>query len=197
MTDKVKVKRLLSLGNGLLTTSMAAKSGIHRQQLVALEKAGVIERASRGIYVFPGEIDDKLFWLQQRAKKIIYSHETALFLHRMTNRTPNHYTITVPSSYKVSAAQKKDCKIYYINQDLINLGKIKIQSGFGNQVITYNIERTICDIIRSRNRIDSQIFTETLKIFTRSKNKDLNRLYNYAKKFRVQKILHQYLEVLL
>jgi hypothetical protein len=58
-------------------------------------------------------------------------------------------------------------------------------------------ERTLCDVIRSRNKLDGQIVIEALKNYTRSKEKDLYRLYRYAKNFDVGKILHQYLEVLL
>lgn len=197
MKDVNKIKRLLFQGNGMFSTSMAMKAGLHKQQLSTLVKAGILERASRGIYVNSDGLDDRLYWMQQRAKKIVYSHETALFLHRMTSRTPDSYSITVPSSYKASTALRNYCKIYYIKQSFFNLGTTKKPSGMGNTIITYNLERTLCDIIRSRNKIDGQIVIEAVKNYARFKNKDLNRLYKYAGKFGVKKILNQYLEVLL
>jgi len=197
MTDTIIVKKLLSMGNGMFAASQATKAGLHRQQLANFVKSGILERAERGIYISSGELDDALFWIQQRAKKIVYSHETALFLHRMTDRTPIRYSITVPSSYKVSTALKKSCKIYYIKQELFDLGKTEKPSGMGNTVIIYNPERTLCDVIRSRNKMDRQVVIEALKNYAMSKEKDLHRLYKYAKNFGVEKILHQYLEVLL
>jgi len=197
ITDTIIVQKLLSKGNGMLSASQAVEAGLHRQQLADFVKSGILERAERGIYISPGRLDDALFWMQQRAKKIVYSHETALFLYRMTDRTPIHYSITVPSSYKASAALKKSCKIYYIKQELIELGKTEKPSGMGNTVIIYNMERTLCDVIRSRNKMDGQIVIEALKNYARSKEKDLHRLYRYAKNFGVEKILHLYLEVLL
>ena len=59
------------------------------------------------------------------------------------------------------------------------------------------MERTICDIIRNRSKIDRQIFVDALKKYAARKDIDLNRLNNYARKFRVYKLLHQYMEVLL
>jgi hypothetical protein len=97
----------------------------------------------------------------------------------------------------VSASLKKTCKIYYIKKSLIYLGKIENPSGMGHNIITYNIERTLCDVIRSRSRIDSQILLEALKNYAQSRSKDLHQLYKYAKKFNIEKILHQYLDVLL
>jgi predicted transcriptional regulator of viral defense system len=197
MTDTAIVKQLLSQGNGMFAASQAVKAGLHRQQLVGFVKSGVLERVERGIYVSPDGLDDALFWMQQRARKIVYSHETALFLHRMTDRTPIRYSVTVPSSYKPSAALKNSSKIYYIKQELIDLGKTEKLSGMGHTVITYDLERTLCDVIRSRNKMDNQIVIEALKNYARKEDKDLHRLYKYAEIFGVKKILYHYLEVLL
>ena len=197
MTEKAIIKQLLTQGNGMFAAFQAAEAGLHRQQLAGFVKTGILERADRGIYIRAGGLDDALFWMQQRASKIVYSHETALFLHRITDRTPIKYSITVPSSYKASEALKKSCKIYYIKKELINLGKIEKPSGMGHTIITYDMERTLCDIIRSRNKIDSQIVIEALKNYARSKYKNLHRLYKYAENFGVEKILYNYLEVLL
>jgi predicted transcriptional regulator of viral defense system len=197
MTGITTIQKLLSDGNGMFTSASAVQSGVHRQQLARGVTLGILERAERGIYISPGGLDDMLFWMQQRARKIIYSHETALFLHHMTDRTPIRYSITVPSSYKASPVLKKYCKINYIKQELIDLGKTEMPSGMGNSIVTYNTERTLCDIIRSRNKIDNQIVIEALKNYARHDDKDLNRLYQYAEYFQVDKIIHQYLEVLL
>ena len=188
---------LLSQGNGMFLASHAAEAGVHRQQLANFVKHGVLERVERGVYVSPGDLDDALFWIQQRAKKIVYSHETALFFHRITDRAPLRYSVTVPSSYKASTALKKSCKIYFIKQELIDLGKTEKPSGMGHTVDTYDLERTLCDVVRSRNRIDEQIVIGALKQYAQTKSKDLHRLYMYARKFGIEKILHRYLEVLL
>jgi predicted transcriptional regulator of viral defense system len=197
MANISKLQQLLSQGNGMFAAYQAVKAGLSHQQLTGFVKSGILERAEWGIYISPGGLDDALFWMQQRAQKIVYSHEIALFLHRMTSRTPIRYSVTVPSSYKASAALKKACKIYYIKQELINLGKTEKKSGMGNTIITYDLERTLCDVIRSRNKIDGQIFIEALKNYAKSKEKDLHRLYKYAGNFGIEKILYHYLEVLI
>ena len=197
MANVAIVQQLLSQGNGMFAASQAVQAGLHRQQLAGFVKSGLLERANRGIYISPDGMDDALFWMQNRAKKIVYSHETALFLYRMTSRTPIQYSITVPSSYKASAALKKSCKIYYIKQELIDLGKIEKPSGMGHTIVTYDLERTLCDVIRSRNKMDGQIVIEAVKNYARNKDKELHRLYKYAGSFGVEKILYHYLEVLL
>ena len=59
------------------------------------------------------------------------------------------------------------------------------------------MERKICDVMRSRCHIEIQKVQEALKAYARRKDKDLRTLVRYAKLFRVEKILRQYLEVLL
>ncbi|MDR1390188.1 MAG: abortive phage infection protein [Treponema sp.] len=156
-----------------------------------------MERSCRGVYIPSGEMGDEYFALQQRAAKIIYSHETALFFHRLTDRTPIRYSITVPSSYKPSAMRKRSCRIFYIRQNLVDTGKIVMPSGMGHSILTYDLERTVCDIVRSRNKIEEQIFADTLKRYAARKDKDLNRLSSYANNFGISSLVHQYMEVLL
>ena len=72
-----------------------------------------------------------------------------------------------------------------------------MKTSFGNDVPVYDMERTICDIIRSRNHIEIQTFQEALKGYARRRDKNLRTLMHYAELFRVEKILRKYLEVLL
>jgi predicted transcriptional regulator of viral defense system len=188
---------LLNQGNGLFLTSTAEQAGIKRWRLSALVKDGSLERTYRGVYIESGGLDDTLFSMQQRAKKIVYSHETALFFHGLTDRTPLRYSITVPASYKPSASIKSLCKIFYVKENLIDLGKKEMPSGMGHQIISYNIERTLCDIVRSRNKLDHQIFIEALKGYAHRQDKNLARLAEYARQFGVLQLVRQYMEVLL
>jgi hypothetical protein len=88
-------------------------------------------------------------------------------------------------------------KIYYIKKELHELGVETVESSHSNPIKTYNIERTVCDIIRSRNRIDIQILNEALKRFVKLKSSDLSMLMDYAKKLKIDTVLKNYLEVLL
>ena len=191
------IQKMLKRENGVLLASTAVQAGLSRQRLAGLVKAGLLERTGRGVYVGAGGMGDELYTLQQKASKIVYSHESALYLHGMTDRTPFRYAITVPSIYRASAAVRASCDVYYIKPELIGLGICEVPSGMGHPVIAYYPERTVCDIIRSRNKIDQQTLIDALKNYARRKDKHLHRLFEYAGNFGVGKILYRYLEVLL
>lgn len=87
--------------------------------------------------------------------------------------------------------------MYYIKSDLFDLGKNTMPTPTGNMVPVYDLERTICDVIRSRNKLGTETFLAALKMYAASPKKNLNKLNAYAKQLRVANVLRQYLEVLL
>ena len=182
---------------GIIEAKIAAQRGISKAMLYKLCKEDKIHRIVKGQYILPDDMQDELLSISKRSDKIIFSHETALFLHGISDRTPFEHTITAPSGCIPSAAIKSECKVYYIKPELFELGKTTLKTPAGNDVTAYDLERTICDVIRSRNKVGTETFLAALKLYAANPKKDLNKLNSYAKQLRVEKVLRQYLEVLL
>ena len=182
---------------GIIETKIAARYGVSKAMLYKLCKNNKIHRIVKGQYILPDELEDELLSISKRSAKIIFSHETALFLHGISDRTPFENTITAPSWCVPSAAIKAECKVYYIKTELFTLGRIDKKTPAGNIVPCYDLERTICDCVRSRNKIGTETFLTALKLYAASPKKDLNKLNFYAKQMRIANVLRQYLEVLL
>ena len=182
---------------GIIEAKIAAQRGISKAMLYKLCKEDKIHRIVKGQYILPDDMQDELLSISKRSDKIIFSHETALFLHGISDRTPFEHTITAPSGCIPSAAIKSECKVYYIKPELFDLGRTTLQTPAGNSVQAYDLERTICDVIRSRNKVGTETFLAALKMYAASPKKNLNKLNTYAKQMRVEKVLRQYLEVLL
>ena len=182
---------------GIIEAKIAAQHGISKAMLYKLCKEEKIHRIVKGQYILPDDMQDELLSISKRSDKIIFSHETALFLHGISDRTPFEHTVTAPSGCIPSAAIKAECKVYYIKPDLFDLGRTMLETPNGNQVQAYDLERTVCDVIRSRNKLGTETFLAALKMYAACPKKDLNKLNTYAKKMRVDKVLRQYLEVLL
>ena len=182
---------------GIIESKIAAQHGISKAMLYKLCKEDKIHRIVKGQYILPDDMQDELLSISKRSEKIIFSHETALFLHGISDRTPFEHTITVPSGCIPSVAIKSECKVYYIKPELFDLGRTMLKTPAGNKVQAYDLERTICDVIRSRNKLATETFLAALKMYAASPKKNLNKLNTYAKQMRVEKVLRQYLEVLL
>ena len=192
-----KLQNIAKNNGGIITTSKAAETGISRALLWKLNNENKIQRIARGQYIFEDDIQDELLSIGLRSDKIIFSHETALYLHGISDRTPFEHTLTVPTGNIPSAVVQSECKMYFIKPELHDLGRTLMKTPFGNEVNCYDLERTICDILRSRNKIELQTFQEAIKGYFQSKDKNLRLLWKYAKSFNVDKLLSKYTEVLL
>lgn len=187
----------LKKNNNVITTAQVVELGFSRYLLSKYEKEGLLERERQGVYVLPNSVHDDMYTLMLRSGKIIFSHDTALFLNGLSERTPFVHSVTIPNNTRVSKVMQEECVCYYIKPELRQIGMTIRKTTLGNEVRCYNAERTICDLLRSRNRLDEEMVIGAVKNYAASSDKDLNLLAVYASKFRVNKELKRYMEVLL
>ena len=197
MTIPAELKPILTQNGNTITTAEANAAGISNERLRQLVKRGVLERPTFGVYVLPHDFVDRMYATQQRRPKIIYSHETALFLHNLTDRDPISYSVTVPTGYNTVKLREEGFTVYTIKRDLHTVETTEAETMFGHTVRVYTMERTICDCLRSRSRMDMTLLTDALRRYVRRKDKNLNTLMKTAKTFRVEQPLRHYMEVLL
>ena len=197
MTGAKQLKMLIEKYDGVITTKLVEENGIHREYLRELVSNGDLERVAQGVYISPEIWEDQLMILQLKKKKMIYSHETALFLHDLTDRDPIQYVVTVPNGYNPTRMKNEGLIVHTVKRELFLLGKCLKETNFGYKVKTYDMERTICDILRDRNNQDPSIVKSAIKRYLSRKDKDLNKLMKYAELLRVESVLRPYLEVII
>lgn len=191
------LQSILTQNGGTITTAQANDVGISNERLRLLIKSGELERISFGVYISPDEFADKMYAAQLRRPKIIYSHETALFLHDLTDRDPIKYTVTVPTGYNATRLREDGIRVFTIKRELHEVGITRLSTMFGHEVTVYGLERTVCDCLRSRNQMDIAVVIDAIKQYARRKDKNLNTLMQMAETFNVTKPLRSYMEVLL
>ena len=192
-----KLEKLIQKQHGTVLSADLDIYEIPRTYLQMMVAEGKLERVDRGVYVSIDAIEDEMYAMQTKYPKLIYSHETALYLHGLSDRTPFEYSASVPSGYKVVGSVADRFKTYYIKKELHELGLETMKSSHGNPIRAYDVERTVCDLIRSRSRIDVQILNDALKRFVKLKSADHSILLEYARKLKVEAVLKSYLEVLI
>lgn len=192
-----KIIQLAKENNGVVTTTVLSEKGILRGNLKRLVDEGRLEKTARGVYILPEIWEDEFVNLQARFKKGIFSNETALFLWDLTDRTPNRYDMTFPNNYNLTNVKKEGINCSRVKREWYTEGKNLIESPGRNKITAYNMERTLCDILRKRGGTDMGIITESFKRYVVRKDKNLPLLSEYAKKFRVEEKVRSYLEVLI
>lgn len=182
--------------NGYLSTRDVTSNNIPRIYLTKLVRDCKIERVSRGIYIKKNDIVEELVVLQNKSKNAIYSNTTALYLYGFSDRVPIRYDITINSGYNGSLQKNNNVNLFYVKKDLLNLGVINYRLNSGNDIIVYDLDKTICDIIKNKKKLDAEIFNKAIRNYFYSKDKNTLKLYEYAKKMNIYNKVRNTFEVL-
>lgn len=197
MTRFEQLDLLLKEFGGTIQTFQVINNGISKSVFYAYVKERGLEQAAHGVYVSSDTWTDAMYILHLRCSQAVFSHETALFFHDLTDREPLKYAITVKTGYNPSRLQEDGFQVYTVKKQLYEIGITTMQTSFGHSVLVYDMERTICDLLRSRKNIEIQVLQDALRQYARRKDKNLRMLMKYASMFHVERILRPYLEVLL
>ena len=119
------VNKKMKENNYILSTEQLTDIGISKTTLTNYVRDGLLERCGHGFYTVPDSIEDDMYLLMLRSKHIIFSHETALFLNGLSERTPFIHAVTIPSTAAIPSTIKEQCKCYYVKPELHKMGLIE------------------------------------------------------------------------
>ena len=195
--DEAAILQMVETQHGIITSTQVTEAGIPRRCLSSLVRSGLLVRVERGVYTSPETWEDELYILQWRFSRGIFSHETALYLHAMTDRTPMRYTMTFPFGYNPHNVVKRGVIAKVTSEETYRLGIMTLASPSGNIIKVYDIERTLCDMVRTRHKADIQVVNQAMRMYAGSQQKNVALLLDYAQRLRVKSKILTYLEILL
>ncbi len=191
-----KILKIMKKNNEIITPSQLEEKGISRIYLSKMEEDGIIERIDRGIYVTKDFKYDEYFLFQLKYPKAIFSYNTALYFYEMTERTPIKMDVTVYREYNPHRF-KDYVNVYKTSKELYELGMTEKKSPQGMIVRTYNLERTVCDIIKDKESIDIEIRNKAIKKVIKSKEFSASKMFDYAKKMNIYDKVKNYMEAII
>lgn len=197
MSDLEKILQLVQKNDGYITTKEVVENNLNKMALKRLCDGGMLERISTGYYTLHNMINDDYYKIISKSKNAIFSYTTALFLHDLSDRTPLYFDITVPRGYGGQLQEIKTVSLHYVDKSVLNLGMKIIKSPFGMDIKCYDVERTICDIIKDKKNMDKEIYSKALKWYAERKDKDLLKLAKYSKKLNIEKEVVEIMQVIL
>lgn len=183
--------------SGMITTKNITRNNQSKANFYNYLKKNNFEQISRGIYASQDAWVDPLLVVHMRCPKAVLSHDTALHYYGLVDREPLAPTLTIYSGYNTSRLKSAGYKVFYVKKEYLDTGKVEVIDLDGNAIPMYDLERTMCDLVRNRNSFEIQDFNAALKAYARKKEKNLTRLFEYAKLLRVEKLMRFYMEVLL
>lgn len=197
LIENINIENLLKKNNGIIKASDAKLFGIDNKVLQRQVSYGTLERVAFGLYISSETFPDEYFIAQYRCPKGIYSYETALYFHDLSDRVPMKLTMTIPSGYNTKLLLEKEYyQFYYCKKELYEVGIVTVKTIYGNDVTVYDVERTLCECIKKVALLDKDMVLTALKRYMSDARRDLSKLLKYAELFKVKDIMKQYMEVL-
>lgn len=180
--------------NGIFTSKDIQTLGYNRSFLSTLLNNNLIEKVDRGIYKKTGIWDDREYVFQKKHSETVFSSYSALHILGYFGECEKMY-VTCRKGYNCSSLRSDNYVITQTSDNLYPLGIIEVMSYSGNIIRVYNIERTICDMLRHKET-DVKVISKVIKQYLQSRNVDKNKLLNYASKLRVEKKIKDYIDIL-
>ena len=198
MNNYDKILNYAKENNGYITASEAERLVINSSSFLSnLVVNKKLEKVGAGVYKLPDYPIDNFYILSKCSKNMCYSHATALYLHNMSDRIPLVYDVTVSYNYSGNLLNNENVTLHYVKDEIFELGIIDIKTVNNLTVKCYDLERTICDIIKDKNRMDKEIYSKALKEYAKLKDKDILKLVKYARLLNIEKEVVELMEVLL
>jgi hypothetical protein len=191
------IKQVLQSNNGFIKISEIELLEISKTYFYEFVENEKLLRVSQGFYMTQDAWADDMYVLQTRYPDLIFSHESAAYLLSLSDREPLEYSITLKTGTSSSRLINEDVRVYKIKSSLFELGLVSSKTMTGNIVRSYNAERTLCDLVRNRRNTESQDLQSVIKTYISRKDRNIPELMRYAKLLSVDKIIKQYMEILL
>jgi predicted transcriptional regulator of viral defense system len=173
---------------------LGINQGKKYRALLNATKNGDVTRIKRGVYA----TDDALANIMIDVDKVVPDGILCLYsawsYYQMTTQVPSAYYIAIDRSRKVVVPDFPSIQLVYQQPAILHLGEVK-DTIYGYEVAIYNRERCVCDAIKYRNKIGTDVMAEILNTYLSGSQVNIDLLCRYAKALRVYSTLKQYLEV--
>lgn len=194
-TDPIEIFRK---HQGILRTSEALRLGIHPAHLYKLRDEGVLESLGRGVFrlaSMPDFSEPDLVLVAKRVPKAVICLISALAYYELTTQIPHFVYLALPRTARPPKVSYPPLRCFWYSEDAYKKG-VETISVNGCHVRIYNVEKTLADCLKFRQKIGMDVVLEALKAYWKRGHANLDKLFEYAKICRVEKILHPIIETI-
>lgn len=194
-TNYSKLEKIFKTNDGYITREDVDNANIPSWFLSDFVKRNNLNKIAPGFYADDNYIVDNYYIIQRRYPKYIFSGLCALYLLGLTDKIPTDIEVSAPQNYHPSRSKIDSLIIHKLsNKNVYELGIKEVKTMFGNIVKTYDEERTICDVIKYRDKYDGETFIKAIKFYVRTINNQ-SKLFKYARELGIEKKVYEVMEV--
>jgi predicted transcriptional regulator of viral defense system len=194
--DRNHLALLADQHQGLFKAADLIAAGLSFKQIRQLVASGDLEKLGQGIYRAASHPYDERVEIARRIPKGVFCLYSACFLHQLSDFVPSEQHLAIPKKSRYVLPVYPPVKLYYWDTTAFQLGIGDFPLDEGS-IRVYDPEKTVCDMLRLREKAGLDVLKEVIKNYLQGSARDLAKLHDYARQLQIEKILHQYLSVLL
>lgn len=156
--------------------------------------SGELYRVRPGVFAEASALADTMLNMDILVPGGVLCTYSAWEHYELTTQIPPAYCVAIPRKRKIVLPDFPPISLYYWSNHLLEFGITK-ESVHGHWVHITDLERSVCDAIKYRNKIGLDVCAEILKTYLRRSDRDIPKLTGYAKKLRIMTTLKKYLEI--
>ena len=155
---------------------------------------GELIKVRQGVYATPQSLVNTLVDVEKIVPNGVICLYNAWAYHKLSTTIPPSVCIAIETKRKVRLPDDTSVQLYYWKKEYLHFG-IEEQEYSGYKVRITDLERSVCDAIKYRNKIGLDLCGEVVRSYLKRTDRSLSKLYVYAKRLRVANVLNNYLEI--
>lgn len=181
----MNIKEYINQNGGYISSAEAKEKSLYNQLLYEVEKGAII-RVRRGIYALNEGLAKPMVDVERLVPGGVLCMYSAWSYYALTTQIPLSYCIAIERSRKVVLPEYPPIELFFLSCNVFELGVSEVEiEGF--KVKIYDLEKSVCDAVKYRNKIGIDVSSEILRNYLLRKDCDITRLYSYANLMRIGK----------
>ncbi len=193
-----KLEYKLDNSKKVYTRTELKELGYERYAIDQMVQKGILNKVTGSVFenhYYDGYESDFYFIPALISGGVVCMLSAAVY-YGLSNNWSHEIDVAVKRDKKIATLPKyQSINIYHFGKDRYELGIMNVNDN-GNTFKIYDIEKTVVDIVYFRNQVGIEETKEILTNYLSRKDRDINKLYMYAKKLNCLKTLRTYMEVL-
>ena len=186
------ILNIIKRSGGYISRQEISDEATYAQLLREVDKGNVI-RLKSGVYTLPEELAKPMVDIDRIVPNGVLCLYSAWYVYRLTTQIPVEHYVAVEKSRKVVLPDYPPIKICFWSEKAYEMGIVEMEIE-GLMCKIYDVEKSVCDAIRMRNKIGMDVCSEIVRNYMKREDRDLNKLSEYAKTLRVGTTLHNIIQ---
>lgn len=187
------ITEIIEAQGGVVNIDDLAGRAEYKRVLRAVER-GELVRLRQGVYAEPTALLNTMIDVERIVPGGVVCLYNAWAYHQLSMTVPPAFCVAIEAKRKVSIPATLPIQLYYWKRENLEIG-VSIANVSGYDVKITDLERSVCDAVKYRNKIGLDICSEVIRNYLKRPSKNLSRLMEYAKQLRVANVLKNYLEI--